>query len=169
MEDLRKAAGIGPKSLKDETGNLEEEEDEEKSSEIDVTVPKGKKYPKLVLPEDDDSMEVKSNFTSESDRKPPKDTKVEAARKEVLGHAREHLGDGDHDHESHSEEEEVEEVNTIITEVSYLTGEKVEIKGDVFSLTVAANILNTYGVEGSYCTPREYMFCLSACVYVFAI
>ena len=54
----------------------------------------------------------------------------------------------------------MEDVITKIEEVVYLDSEKVNMKDDVYSLTIAACILNIYGDDGCYCTQSEYMYCL---------
>lgn len=55
-----------------------------------------------------------------------------------------------------------DEIKTTIKEVTYLTGEKVEVNDDVYGLTIAANITGN-------CSPIEFIFCLRQCVFVFSI
>ena len=99
-------------------------------------------YPRLKLTALDDSRQIEGYLsTDDLDTPRIKLSKFEANRQKVIKKAKEHLADADHDHDSQSEEESVIEVDTKIEEVVYLTGEKCNMSNDVFSQTIAANIL----------------------------
>ena len=111
---------------------------------------------------DDSSNCAHPGYVSEEyeDYKPIEPASLEERKQAVLAEAKHHLEDEDHDHDSHSEEQEVEDVITNIEEVVYLDSEKVNMKSDVYSLTIAAYILNIYGDDGCYCSQSEFMYCL---------